>query len=43
MSELQAFALALGLIVGGTLIARRYLSRQAQVVLAVIAAAAHLI
>jgi hypothetical protein len=43
MSELQAFVVALGLLAAGTLVARTYLSRQAQIVLAAAAAAAHFI
>lgn len=43
MSQLQAFLLALGLLAAGTLVARVYLSRTMQIVLAVISAAAHFI
>lgn len=42
MNQGEAFVLALLLLVGTTVIARKYLSRDAQVVLMAIAAAAHL-
>jgi hypothetical protein len=42
MNEGEAFILALLLLVGATIVARKYLSRNAQVALGVISAVAHL-
>lgn len=43
MKEPEAFVLSLLLLVGATVIARRYLGRDARIVLGVIAAVAHLV
>lgn len=42
MNQAEAFLLALALLVGGTLVARAYLSDRARLLLALVAALAHL-
>lgn len=42
MTQIQAFFVALLLLGAGTLVARNYLSRDARVALAIVAALAHL-